>query len=286
MPKSNSSELYIKTYLNLIQRSKTEDVGKMCDWIQGQDFKLRTKHNYLNSIVSLHKHCPHVVRGNIDKCKKLRDKYQEEINEEVKADNITERQRKVMDAIDWTDIQKYRQKLKEKKGDGTAPLENYLLVSLMDPPLRNDLQEIKICTSTKTKGSDNCLFLPKAKNREGVLMVRDHKTTSRGGKPIIRTLPLDLTEDLRELVKDGRKWLFVDKHGNPYSSSGFTHRLNGLFKKEFGSDVSISSTILRKMYLSWKFKDAKRIKREMEATAEEMGHSAETAMKHYVDDKE
>ena len=285
MPKSNSSELYINTFLNLIKKSGSEDVNKITDWVLAQELKTRTKHNYLNSIVSLHKHCPHVVKkGDINKAKKERDRLQVQINEDVKADNITERQRKVLDTIDWSDIVKYREKLEKSKGESKEKMEDYLLLVLMDPPMRNDLQEIQICSSKKSVA--NCLYLPKKKGGEAVLYVRDHKTTSRGGKPIIRKLDASVTEDIKSLISDGRKWLFVDKKGNPYSSSGFTHRLNTLFKKEFGSDLNISSTVLRKLYLSSKYKDVKRIKREMDEDAKAMGHSSETAMTHYVADGE
>jgi hypothetical protein len=81
MVKSNSLELYLSSYINLIKQAGSDNLDKIIQYIEGKQIKDRTKHNYLNSIVSIHKHNPSLVKGNIDKVKLLRDNLQKKINE-------------------------------------------------------------------------------------------------------------------------------------------------------------------------------------------------------------
>jgi hypothetical protein len=280
-PKQNSTELYLKTYINLIKKADTEDINKILEWVKNQNsIKTRTKLNYLNAIVSLHKHKPATVKGNIGAVKKARDDYQKQVNDDVAKSNVTDRQKVVMDKVKWKDVEDTIEALDKKKDGGETALEDYILVSLMVPPLRNDLQDIKV---VKTK--------PPAKNRTNHILVTpkkvtlsilDHKTTSRGGKPIIREISGDLATDIRKLVGDGREVLFTDRSGKAYTSSGFTHRLNSIFRRHTG--VNISSTLLRKLYLSNKYGATKSIQKEMAKDAEAMGHSVTTQQEHYVAD--
>jgi integrase len=279
MVKSNSAELYLKSYIALIKKANTDDPQQLLNYIASQDLKDRTKHNYLNAIVSLHKHNPSLVKGDVAIIKKERDRLQREINKAVKADNITDKQRAVMDKIDWADIEALLEKLKKQKDDSKEALEDYILLALMNPPLRNDLQEVRVSHS-RQDCKDNCILVPKAKGQT-TLYIRDHKTTSRGGKPIIRKLDEGLARDVKELVADGRSHLFVDRKGQPFTSSAFTHKLNKLFLKHL--QQPISSTLLRKLYLTSKYGDVKKRMNAMKADADQMGHSVQTQQTNYVD---
>jgi hypothetical protein len=278
MVKSNSLELYLSSYINLIKQAGSDNLDKIIQYIEGKQIKDRTKHNYLNSIVSIHKHNPSLVKGNIDKVKLLRDNLQKKINEAVKEDNITDKQRVAMDKVNWGDIENLIKKLEDNKGESKGALEEHILLELMNPPMRNDLQEIDIVT--KKKDCDgNCIYIPP----KGfvTLYIKDHKTTSRGGEPIIRELEKTLSDDVRKLVKDGRKFLFVDRSGKGYTSSAFTHYFKRIFQKHLG--VAMSSTILRKIYLTSKYGSYKKKVKEMEQDAVQMGHSVETQQNNYVD---
>jgi len=279
MPKQNSVELYLNNLIALMKKAKTEDAVELMGWIMKQNTKLRTKHNYLNSIVSVDKMKPGFIKGDISKVKDERDKLQTEINATVKENNITDKQKEVMDNIKWDDVVGLSEKLNEAKGNSPKALEDYLLVALMNPPLRNDLQEIRVSRNGRDC-KDNCVFVPKNKKGTAKLFIRDHKTTSRGGEAIVRPLSLEITHDIQKLVGDGRSHLFSDRSGKPYTSSSFTHRLNGIFKKHLGYNVS--STLLRKMYLTDKYKDYKKVQVEMAEDAKQMGHSVGTQQNHYV----
>jgi hypothetical protein len=284
MVKKNSVEVYLTNLINLIKKSGSEDAEKIMKWVLDQDIKTRTKHNYLNSIVSVHKHRPDLVKGNVEKVKAERDKLQSEINNTVKENNLTDRQRAVMDEVSWSDIEAVRDKLNQQKDQSAKSLEDYVLISLMIPPLRNDLQEVRVSRNSRDC-KDNCILIPKRKGGGVTLYVRDHKTSSRGGKPIIRKLSPELSADVSKLASDGRSHLFVDRTGKPFTSSGFTHRLNAVFQKHLpnGKGLKISSTLLRKMYLTDKYKEYKKVAKEMEKDAEQMGHSVGTQQAHYVD---
>ena len=278
MVKGNSAEQYLKTYISLIKKSDANNPHELLHYINNLGIKDRTKHNYLNSIVSLYKHNPDLIEGDITEIKKERDRLQRVINKAVKEDNITERQRKVMDSVNWADIERLGDKLYDARDESDMAREDYVLLALMNPPLRNDLQEVRI-SHNRTDCRDNCILLPK--NGQVVLYIRDHKTTSRGGKPIIRKLDSKIGAEVRKLAEDGRTHLFVDRTGAPFSSSAFTHKFNKLFQKHLG--VPISSTILRKLYLTDKYSDVKKRASEMNRDAEQMGHSVATQQANYVD---
>lgn len=279
MVKTNSLEIYLTNLISVMKKADTENAEELLDYIMKQPTKLRTKHNYLNSIVSVAKHKPNFLKGDISRVKDERDKLQGEINAVVKENNVTDKQKEVMNAIKWQDIVDLTETLREDRDKSPKALEDYLLVALMNPPLRNDLQDVRI-TRNGRDCQDNCIWLPKGKKKTATLYIRDHKTTSRGGKPIIRKLDAELTADLNNLAKDGRSHLFKDRSGKPYTSSSFTHRLNSIFKKHLG--FNISSTLLRKLYLTDKYKDYKKVQREMAKDADQMGHSVGTQQEHYV----
>lgn len=283
MVKQNSVELYLTNLISLMRKSGTEDAKGLMEYIMKQPTKLRTKHNYLNAIVSVAKHRPDLVKGDVSVVKKERDRLQSEINATVKESNVTDRQKEVMDRVKWQDVLDMIDQMRGDKDKSTKALEEYILVSLMNPPLRNDLQEIVVSNDpkcVKSKKRDNCLYVPKQKSKSATLMIRDHKTTSRGGEPIIRELDRELSEDVRKLVSDGRTYLFTDRSGKPFTSSSFTHHLNSVFQRKLGQ--KLSSTLLRKIYLTDKYKDYKKVKAQMEDDAKQMGHSVATQQEHYV----
>ena len=278
MVKSNSLELYLSSFINLIKQAGSDDLDDILKYIENKQIKDRTKHNYLNAIVSIHKHNPSLIKGNIEPLKKMRDDLQKKINEAVKNDNITDKQRDAMDKVSWSDIENLFKKLEEKKGESKSAMEEHILLQLMNPPMRNDLQEIDI-VKNKNKCDGNCIYVPP--KGKITLFIKDHKTTSRGGEPIIRVLDKTLSDDIRSLIKDGRKFLFVDRSGKGYTSSAFTHYFKRIFQKHLG--VAMSSTILRKIYLSDKYGNYKKKVKEMEEDAVQMGHSVATQQNNYVD---
>lgn len=281
MPKENSMATYLKVAIQTMKEAGTEDLDKVLKFVMDSDKKTRTKHNKLNAIISVAKHSPDTIDGDITAIKKARDKLQKEINDSVNDNNLNERQSAVLDKVTMKDIYDLKDKLESDKDKSGRDLENYVLLSLMIPPLRNDLQDVKISRGDKPpKGKINTIHVPSS--GEVTLSIKDHKTTSRGGKPIVRTLDNALSDDIRQLVSDKRSHLFINKNGLPLSDSAFSHRFGDMMKKYTGHNIT--STILRKIYLSDKYGDVKKKASEMKKDAQDMGHSVETQQKYYVAD--
>jgi hypothetical protein len=200
------------------------------------------------------------------------------IRSAVSEDNQGKYREKI-DKVHIEDIDSLLSRLKLDRDKSESNLEDYVLLSLMWPaPSRNDLQEIVLCNNYRNRGKTNCIYLPKKAGETGELRISFHKTTSRGGKPIIRKLDADTTDAVRKLFSDGRTYLFGTKNGSPLSSSGFSHKLSNLFDSYLS--VKLSSTALRKIYLSGKYRG---IKQQMKRDSKLMGHSEKIQASHYID---
>jgi len=275
---NSSQKQYLRTYLSLIKRSNSDEIDKIYEFIKNGKIKDSTKLFYLNSIISLKKFDSKIVKGDLKDIVELRDKLILKLEQEKEKNNLNERQAEAMNKVSYNDLKNFVEKLKERKNNSTKDLDNYILVKLMtDYPVRNDLQEILLTIHKLDLNKQvNALYLPPKKNASGVLSLKEYKTSKTNGDIKIE-LDGELTNDIKQLAKDGRKYLFVNSKNEPYSTSLFSHKLNRVFNNEFG--VNISSTILRKIYLTDKYKD---VVNQMEKDAKIMGHSTDTAKKIYI----
>lgn len=283
MPSNSSLIHYLNTYKYLVKRVGDNDLTKIFKWINESNKKDQTKLSYLNSIIGVKQYNDKLIKSDLSNIIKTRDEINEKIKNDRSKNNITERQSEAMKSISRDDLIKYADKLEKHKGESKKDLENYLLVKLIiNYPVRNDLSELFITHfKNDVKKIHNSIYIPKTVNSKAVITIKDHKTSnSSNGKPIIITLDSDITNDIKELMKDNRQYLFESINGKPVSSSGFTNRLNRIFKKEFG--IPISSTIIRKIYLSDKYADTLK---EMKQDAELLGHSMATQRDVYIDNK-
>lgn len=278
MPTTSSQKQYLTTYLGLIKKSDSDDLKTIFEYIKSSDVKDTTKLSYLNSIISLKKMNGSLVKGNLSDIKEFRDELQVKIEKARDENNLNERQTKAMEKVKLEDLKKFVKSLDEKKKKSHKDLENYILVKIMtDTPIRNDLQEIAITRQKRDLQSPiNVIYLPTARNKMSILSIKEYKTSKSNGDIIIN-LDEDLTNDIKKMVSDGRKFLFVNQKGEPLSSSSFTHKLNRLFNKEFG--VPISSTIIRKIYLTGKYGN---VLNEMKEDSKVMGHNLATQQKVYI----
>lgn len=277
---NTSKKQYLTTYRNLIKKSGSENIEEIYKYIRDANVKDTTKLSYLNSIISLKKHDPSLVSGNLDDMITHRDKLNVKIEDERKNDNLNEKQRNAMEKITMDGIKQFIVKLNEKKDKSAKDMENYVLIKLMSQfPIRNDLQEIFITNfKSDTNKPCNTIYIPNGK-KNAIIYLKEYKTAKTNGT-ISLNLDDELTKDIKKLVKDGRTYLFQNNKGEPLSSSLFTHKLNNLFMKEF--NVPISSTIIRKIYLTNKYKD---VIGEMKQDAKIMGHNLDTQRQVYIDNK-
>lgn len=272
---------YLKQYSNLTKSADSKEPDNLLKYIQNKDVKTSTKANNLNAIISLMKDGIIEDKG-IDKLREQRDEYQKEIKEQLKGDNLGKYRDRV-DRIHMEHLDSMLSKLFIHHKDDLESAEDWLLFSLMWPhPLRNDLQEISLCTNYRNRGKSNCIYLPKNINRTAELRINEHKTTSRGGDPIVRELSPDQAAIAKHLFADGRQFLFQGRDGKSLSSSAFTHRLANLTKKWLG--IPLTSTALRKIFLTGKYRDIKNmIHKQQQIDAKKMGQSVHVQNSNYID---
>lgn len=275
----NTKVQYLKTFLSLIKKCGSEDLDKIYEYIIESKAKPNTRLNYLNTLIGLKKSDPTLITGDLSKFIEMRDKLKTEVEGGRKVSNVSENQKKVLDAVNLQNLEEFAKDLEVNKDRSLRDLENYLLIKMMiNYPLRNDLQEVYLTNVKRDLAKDeNILYIPKTRGN-AVLSLKHYKTSKTHGNIEI-TFDTSLTNDLKKLAKidPERQYLFQTKDKKPMSSSNFTHRLNTLFKNQFG--MPFSSTLIRKIYLTSKYKP---VTDEMKTDAQIMGHSLATQRENYI----
>lgn len=230
-----------------------------------------------------------VFVGKHDGAEKALDAFRElmmgdgkQADDEAKEQKMSEKQKE--NWMDWEAVLEKYEALKKE----VAPLlkrENldkkqyarvqlFVLLSLMVliPPRRSlDWTAFKLREVDKEK--DNYLALVK---RKPTLVFNTYKTSAKTGQ--------QKEEIPRELYRILKQWEVLNPHPwllmNYSQSGGITPtQLVQLLYGFFGKNVSTS--MLRKIYLTDKYRAIPALK-ELEDTAEKMGHSLEEALKSYV----
>lgn len=174
----------------------------------------------------------------------------------------------------------------KKKEDLTAKdkalLQSYILFNIYTRlPMRNDLAGMEAINkrmynklSAEEKKEKNYLVL----NKNAMFMVLNNYKTSSKYKELNIDIPKDLEKLLRLYIRvNGMGVLFKSSTGKPLSRNALSQLLLKETKKRMNK--SISTTMLRKIYLSSKYG---KVKEEMEKDAKVMGHSPEIAQSVYI----
>jgi len=174
----------------------------------------------------------------------------------------------------------------KKKEDLTAKdkslLQSYILFNIYTRlPMRNDLAGMEAINkrvynklSEEDKKEKNYLVI----NKNSMFMVLNNYKTSAKYKELDIDIPKDLEKLLRLYIRiNGMGVLFKSSTGKPLSRNALSQLLLKETKKRMGK--SISTTMLRKIYLSSKYG---KVKEEMEADAKIMGHSTGVAKSVYI----
>lgn len=265
---------------------------------KGEALSYTTKRNYFNSII--------IYLNALNSDKKYDDlikeysEFRDKLNkqyEDAQASNVfSESQSKNIATLDEihkviTDI---GNELKEKgiKTKGTLNLRErsllqvYIILNIhLMIPLRNDLASTKIIQkreynkmTDEDKNTTNFLVTEKTKYW---FCLNDYKT-SKVYKERCIEVPSDLKKVLRFyfriLNKKPNDYLLTQNDNEtPMTRNGVSQLLTKTFKKRLGK--SISTTLLRKIYLSHKYAD---VKDEMIKDAHAAGHSVATQQKYYT----
>lgn len=160
--------------------------------------------------------------------------------------------------------------------------QKYLVLNLyyLIPPIRNDYVNCKILDEeiTNMNSETNYIFLNTKK-----LVLNRYKTSKSYGEGLEIELPEELVLIIKQWLSirviiypqlQDNKELLLNKNLEPMSQVSLTQYLNKIFKK------NVSSTILRKSYLSEKY-PVTITTLEMEKDAKSMQHSISTQQKTY-----
>lgn len=149
-------------------------------------------------------------------------------------------------------------------------LQNLVILSLyvLIPP-RRSLDYVSMKLRNFNKDNDN--FFDKSS-----LFFNKYKTSKKYGEQAVKCPPklAILLRKWRE--KQDSDYLLTGKNNGPLSQSQLTLRLNKIF-----GGKRVGTNLLRKMYLSEKYKNVPKLE-EMRETAREMGHSVDEALSSYV----
>ena len=161
-------------------------------------------------------------------------------------------------------------------------LIEWVLLSLytMNPPRRNDYAEMKIIPyneyqETSLNNIENNNYLVKGKSNFVFSFGKNSVKSDIGDTKII-DVPKNLAKVLRVWLKLNKTEFLLPKYGKkePITKNGLTLILNKIFYPK-----KISTSMLRKIYLSYKFGD---VKKEQQKIAEEMNHSVQVQNDIYI----
>ena len=293
--KSNTVDSYL-TYLNKVYKL-TGGEGKApvsTAWLKDASkitsalstYKSTTKKNFYNAIV--------VVLGATGADAELiteyggrRDREHQKYEEMVKSHRKTDRQEKNWVELSEIDaiLKQYKRRANEiyKKKHGNpakdyAILQEYIiLLTYRNIPMRNDVANMRVVTPLEYK------HIPAATREEHNYLVgsarvpfhfqiNEYKTKKSFGKRRVN-IPKPVNREIR-------KWLRVNTSGyfltnstrkEPISPNGITKLLTKIFQEHTGKNVSTS--MIRHIYLSDKYKDDIKTDAAKEKDAHMMAHS-------------
>lgn len=302
----NAKDSTIKMYVsNLMKLMKLHDKDNL-DFLKSpsqieeklKDLHYTTRRNYLNSIIvylmAVEKEESLISQGHasLKEFSDMRDNHSKSLEEQNATGIISDKQKD--NFVDISEVNKMISEIGEeikskklrKKEDLTPKdktlIQIYTLFNIYTRiPLRNDVAGMETINkraynklSKSEKEEKNYLVI----NKNAMFFVLNKYKTSSKYEELKIDIPKDLEKLLRQYIRiNGMGVLFTSSTGKPYSRNALSQLLLKTSKKYM--DKSISSTMLRKIYLSSKYA---KVKEEMEKDSEIMGHSVKTQQSVYV----
>jgi len=255
------------------------------------DLHYTTQRNYYNAII-VYLMSIEEDEDILKEYNDLRDDLNKKYEDEQATGTISDKQKD--NFVDISEVNKMIEKMGEeikekkikKKEDLTAKdkalLQVYIIYNIYTRiPLRNDISGMEVINkraynklSESDKKEKNFLVINKNKM---FFVINKFKTQSK-----YQELNIDIPKDLEKLLRlyiriNGMGVLFKSSTGKPLSRNALSQLLIKTSKKYMGK--SISTTMLRKIYLSSKYA---KVKEEMEKDAKVMGHSVGMQQSVYV----
>lgn len=269
------------------------DVEKITDILSDKHFT--TLRNYLNSIiVSLQ--VTEYPEELIKEYQSIRDEFNDKYIKENSTGVISAKQEEnfaTMDEINGV-IKEMKEEIDSKKlfrkdisPKEKALVQMYVIINILTQyPFRNDLAGMKLI---KKKAFNNLSMEDKKKNNyllqdknDFYFILNEYKTQAKYGEKKIKVEKNNLPSLLRKYIPLlDSEYLFTSSTGKPISRNALTQVLSKTFEKYLGK--KISTTLLRKIYMSSKYQGTKE---EMEKDAEILGHDVGTGQLVYTKKKE
>jgi len=269
------------------------DVEKVTDILSDKHFT--TLRNYLNSIiVSLQ--VTEYPDELIKEYQSIRDEFNDKYIKENSTGVISAKQEQNFASMDEINnvIKEMKEEIDSKKlfrKDITpkekALVQMYIMINILTQyPFRNDLAGMKFI---KKKDFNNLTMGDKKKNNyllqdknDFYFILNEYKTQAKYGEKKIKVEKNNLPSLLRKYIPLlDNEYLFTSSTGKPFSRNAITQILSKTFEKYLGK--KISTTLLRKIYMSSKYQGTKE---EMEKDAEILGHDVSTGQLVYTKKKE
>lgn len=294
--KESTLKMYVSNLMKLMKLYEKDNLDflKKPEEIEEKLSSLHytTRRNYLNSIIVYLMAVKDKGDPLIKEFSDIRDKHNKQYEEENATGIISDKQKE--NFVDISEVnnminkmgQEIKDKKLKKKEDLTAKDKNliqvYTLYNIYTRlPLRNDLAGMEVINkraynklSEEEKKSENYLVI----NKNSMFFVLNKYKTSSKYEELKIDIPKDLEKLLRQYIRiNGMGVLFKSSTGKPLSRNALSQLLLKTSKKYMGK--SISTTMLRKIYLSSKYAD---MKEELEKDNKVMGHSKEVAMDSYI----
>tara|TARA_Y100001938_G_C8096194_1_gene438329 strand:- start:1473 stop:2438 length:966 start_codon:yes stop_codon:yes gene_type:complete len=254
-----------------------------------------SQRNMLNGIIMLLNSINHTNKYDkiIKEYQDIRDSFNDKYSEEQKSGIISDKQSKnfgTMEEINGMikkmedEIRSFKRKrADEMNSKEKALIQVYTLFNIYSRmPFRNDVAGMEAIPkrtynklTNEQKEQNNYLVVEKTKL---FFILNKYKTSKKYEELKIPIEDKELKKVLRYYIKlNGYGVLFKTATGNPLTRNALSQLLIKTTKKYLNK--SISTTLLRKIYLSNKYSDTKK---DMENDAHNMGHSVATAQSVYV----
>ena len=274
---------------NLKFLNKPEDISDKLS-----DLHYTTQRNYYNSIIVYLMSITEEAEEDktIQEYNSLRDDLNKKYEEEQATGTISDKQK--ANFVDISEVNKMIETMGQeikakgiKKKEDLSPkdkalLQVYIIFNIYTRiPLRNDISGMEVINkraynklSESEKKENNYLVVNK---NQMFFVLNKFKTSSK-----YEELKIDIPKDLEKLLRiyiriNGMGVLFKSSTGKALSRNALSQLLIKTSKKYM--DKSISTTMLRKIYLSSKYS---KVKEEMEKDAAVMGHSVGVQQSVYV----
>lgn len=260
---------YIITHPEAFLEKLDEYVNKTSGRLDENKLSMHAKDGYVTSIKALFLQTPGMKQKYPDLYKQWDDIHKEvrrPINEKYQSNKPTARQEEAY--ISFKEVEKKRDSL--NKGS----IERLLLAMYtLIPPLRSDYDRIGIYKNEDEVKESNYLIL----NKNPYLVITKYKT-SKTYKDIRIDLPKNLVKEIKLSLKlQPRKYLFIQKNGEPYDKPNtFNKWANRKLKTIFNKN-NFSLSTLRHIYITRRdLKLEEKSGLERSKIANVMGHSVGT----------